>query len=104
MYGRRERLSADWPRVFAHAAELGKAIELDGTPSRQDLDVGLARTALESGVRWFSMGSDAHSVPELAFLPFAMATASLAGIGWERILNYRSPDALVDRARSMGRS
>jgi len=89
MFGRRRGLIADWPRVFAEAARLGKAVELDATPRRQDLPVDLATIAMAEGVRWFSMGSDAHDAPELGHLPIAMATASLAGIPRDRILNYR---------------
>ena len=89
MYGRRVGLSADWRRVFAEAAHLGKALELDATVWRQDLNVELATIAREEGVEWFSIGSDAHSAFELGFLPFGMATAALAGIPRERILNYR---------------
>ena len=90
MYGRRVGLIADWRRVFAEAAGLGKALELDATVWRQDLNVELATIAREEGVRWFSIGSDAHSAEELEFLPFGMATAALAGIPRERVLNYRS--------------
>ncbi len=89
MYGRRAGLSADWRRVFAEAARLGKALELDATVWRQDLSVELATIAREEGVEWFSIGSDAHSAHELEFLPFGMATAKLAGISRQRILNYR---------------
>ena len=89
MYGRRPGLSADWRRVFAEAAVQGKAVELDATVWRQDLNVELATIALEEGVEWFSIGSDAHTAEELEFLPFGMATAALAGIPRERILNYR---------------
>jgi histidinol phosphatase-like PHP family hydrolase len=56
---------------------------------RQDLNVELATLAREEGVEWFTIGSDAHSAPELEFLPFGMAIAVLAGISRERILNYR---------------
>jgi histidinol phosphatase-like PHP family hydrolase len=94
MYGRRVGLTADWRRVFAEAARLGKALELDATVWRQDLNVELATIAREEGVAWFSIGSDAHSAHELGFLPFGMATAALAGIPRERILNYR-PVAFV---------
>jgi histidinol phosphatase-like PHP family hydrolase len=90
MYGRRVGLVADWRRVFGEAARIGKALELDATVWRQDLNVELATIAREEGVRWFSIGSDAHSAEELGFLPFGMATAALAGISRERILNYRS--------------
>jgi DNA polymerase (family 10) len=88
MFGRRAGLVADWPRVFAEAARLGKAVELDATPRRQDLPVELARVALAEGVRWFSIGSDAHDAGELEHLPMGMAVAALAGIPRERILNY----------------
>jgi DNA polymerase (family X) len=90
MYGRRVGLIADWRRVFAEAAMLGKALELDATVWRQDLNVELATIAREEGVRWFSIGSDAHSAEELGFLPFGMATAALAGIPRDRVLNYCS--------------
>lgn len=106
MYGRRVGLLADWPRVFAEAAREGKAVELDATPARQDLGVELARIAMAEGVRWFSIGSDAHAAHELGFLPFAMAIASLAGIPRDRILNYRPVEEVLAwvadlRARSI---
>lgn len=106
MYGRRPGLRADWHRVFAEAAALGKAVELDATPARQDLSVELARVAVAEGVRWFSIGSDAHVPLELEFLPFGLATAALAGVARERILNYRTTDEVVAwaselRARSI---
>jgi histidinol phosphatase-like PHP family hydrolase len=92
MYGRRVGLISDWRRVCAEAASLGKALELDATPWRQDLDVPMATIAREEGVRWFSIGSDAHSAEELGFLSFGMAAAALAGIPRDRILNYRSAE------------
>ena len=106
MYGRRAGLEADWRRVFAEAARHGKAIELDATPARQDLGVELARVAEAEGVEWFSIGSDAHAAHELEFLPFGMATAALAGIPRDRILNYRTAEEVVAwaaelRARSI---
>ncbi len=95
MYGRRAGLDADWPRVFAEAAARGKAVELDATPARQDLSVELARIAVAEGVRWYSVGSDAHSSFELEFLPFGLATAAMAGIPRERILIYRTAEEVV---------
>jgi putative hydrolase len=95
MFGRRVGLIADWPRVFAEAARLGKAVELDATPRRQDLPVDLARMAVAEGVQWFSMGSDAHYAEELENLPFAMATAILAGVPRDRIIAYRPADEVV---------
>ena len=99
MYGRRVGLTADWRRVFAEAAQLGKALELDATVWRQDLNVELATIAREAGVQWFSIGSDAHTAFELEFLPFGMATAALAGIPREGILNYRPVEFIRAWAR-----
>ena len=102
MYGRRVGLVADWRRVFAEAARLGKALELDATVWRQDLNVELATTAREEGVERFTIGSDAHAAQELELLPFGMATAALAGIPREGILNYRSVEVVRSWARSVG--
>jgi histidinol phosphatase-like PHP family hydrolase len=63
-------------------------------PERQ-----LATKAREEGVEWFSIGSDAHSALELEFLSFGMATAALAEIPRERILNYRSVEFVRAWAR-----
>jgi putative hydrolase len=101
MYGRRVGLEADWPRVFEEAARAGVAIELDATPARQDLSVDLARIAVAAGVRWFSIGSDAHVPLELSFLPFGLATAALAGIGRDRILNYLPDDQVIAWAQEL---
>jgi histidinol phosphatase-like PHP family hydrolase len=101
MYGRRVGLVADWRHVFAEAARLGKAVELDATVWRQDLNVALATLAREEGVRWFTIGSDAHNELELEFLPFGMATAARAGIERDRILNYRSFEFVRSWAREL---
>ena len=57
---------------------------------------------MASGVRWFSIGSDAHTELELTFLPFGMAIASLAGVPRSRVLNYRPADEVRTWARSLG--
>ena len=67
----------------------------------QNLNVEMAGLARSEGVRWFSIGSDAHSASELGFLSFGMATAALAGIPRERILNYRSVEFVRSWARAM---
>jgi histidinol phosphatase-like PHP family hydrolase len=101
MYGRRVGLSADWHRVFAEAARFGKAVELDATPARQDLSVDLSRIAVAEGVRWFSLGSDAHIPLELELLPFGLATAAIAGVPRDRILAYRPREEVVAWAREL---
>jgi histidinol phosphatase-like PHP family hydrolase len=84
--GMRPGLTADWDLVFAAAAKLGVAIELDGDPSRQDLDFSMAKRALALECL-FAVDSDAHSVRELAYVETAIAHARLAGIPKDRIIN-----------------
>jgi putative hydrolase len=91
MYGRRAGLRADWPRVFDAAAQAGIALEIDCTVMRQDLPVELLKIARDSGA-WFSIGTDAHDIGELAFMPLGLGAAAIAGIAPERILNFHPID------------
>jgi len=89
IFNHRQGLLADWPRVFAEAARLDKAVEIDAYPDRQDLKLSLLRLALKEGAR-ISLGTDAHHPEQLAFMDFALATALLAGYQKDRILNFMS--------------
>jgi histidinol phosphatase-like PHP family hydrolase len=84
--GSRAGVVADWPVVFAAAAERGVAVEIDGDPARQDLDHTLAAQALNAGCL-FALDSDAHTTGQLAYAETAMAHARLAGIPVDRIVN-----------------
>jgi len=84
--GSRGGVVADWDSVFAAAAARGVAIELDGDPSRQDLDYSLAGRALASGCL-FALDSDAHTTMQLTYAETAIAHARLAGIPADRIVN-----------------
>jgi putative hydrolase len=95
MYNRRSGLQADWPRVFAAAADAGIALEIDCTVARQDLPVDLLRIARDTGV-WFSIGTDAHAIGELDFMPLGIGAAAIAGISSERILNFHSAEELAE--------
>jgi histidinol phosphatase-like PHP family hydrolase len=97
MYGSRPGVTADWGRVFEAAAVSGVAIEIDGDPSRQDVDHELARAAVAAGCV-FALDSDAHSVPELRYAETAVAHARLAGIPVDRIVNCWPIDRLLDWA------
>jgi histidinol phosphatase-like PHP family hydrolase len=59
IYNFRIGLKADWPDVFAEAARLDKALEIDCYPDRQDLNVDLLRVARDYGTR-ISLGTDTH--------------------------------------------
>lgn len=88
-YSRRPGLNADWERVFAEAASLGKAVEINSHPHRQDLSDELLPAANASGVM-FTIGTDSHDPTELRFVDMALAAAMKAGIDRARILNYRT--------------
>ncbi|HTD13660.1 MAG TPA: PHP domain-containing protein [Chthoniobacterales bacterium] len=65
IFNHRKGLSADWSRVFAEAARLDKAVEIDAYPDRQDLKLSLLRLALKEGAR-ISLGTDSHHPWQLA--------------------------------------
>jgi histidinol phosphatase-like PHP family hydrolase len=86
MAGSRAGIQADWDAVFEAAAKSGVAVEIDGDPSRQDLDYTLARRAKDAGCI-FALDSDAHSVDQLRYAELALAHARLAGIPSDRVVN-----------------
>jgi histidinol phosphatase-like PHP family hydrolase len=87
IYNYRLGLKADWPRVFAEAAKLNKALEIDSYPDRQDLNVSLLKIARREGVR-ISIGTDAHHPWQLEFITLGLAAALKAKIPPERIINF----------------
>lgn len=87
IYNFRLGLDADWERVFGMAAELGKAVEIDGYPDRQDLSIDLLEIARRAGCR-ISLGTDAHDPHQLRFIDYSLASAVRAGIERDRILNF----------------
>ena len=99
VYNRRDGLQADWRRVFAEAARLDKAVEIDGYADRQDLRPSLLKLARQEGVR-ISLGTDAHHPDQLAFMELALAAAAKAKIPPERIINFLPTDKLLAWASS----
>src|SRR2546422_4626063 len=96
VYNFRAGLSCDWERVARRAIETGTALEVDAYPDRQDLDVERLRIVAAEGA-WISIGTDAHTPGELAFLEIGIAAAILAGVPRERVLNLLSNRAFVER-------
>jgi histidinol phosphatase-like PHP family hydrolase len=92
--GSRAGVIANWDTVFASAAQRGVAIEIDGDPSRQDLDHTLATRALDAQCL-FALDSDAHTTAQLSYADTALAHARLAGIPADRIVNCWPLDRLL---------
>jgi histidinol phosphatase-like PHP family hydrolase len=103
IYNFRLGLTADWERVFALAAELDKAVEIDGYPDRQDLNVDLLKLARKAGCR-ISLGTDSHDPLQLRFIEYSLAAASKAGVHPDRILNFMSAGELRKWVSSVRRS
>jgi histidinol phosphatase-like PHP family hydrolase len=100
IYNYRLGLTCDWPRVFGLAAELDKAVEIDAYPDRQDLNVDLVKLARKAGCR-ISFGTDSHGPSQLRFIEFAAASALMAGVKADRILNFLSRDELLSWTASV---
>lgn len=94
VYNYRLGLSADWERVFGTAAELDKAVEIDGYPDRQDLNLDLVKLAKKAGCR-ISLGTDSHGAAQLRFMEYSAAAALLAGVPRNRVLNFLSREELL---------
>ena len=97
VYNRRTGLNADWHRVFGEAARLGKAVEIDGYADRQDLRVSLLKIAKKEGAR-ISLGTDAHSPEQLAYMDLALAAAVIAKIPPARVLNFMNASQIKEWA------
>jgi putative hydrolase len=97
IYNTRAGLHADWPRVYAAAAEAGTAIEVDCYPDRQDVNVELLKLVRDAGC-YISIGTDAHNRYEMSFIDVGLATTLLAEFPPERILNFMSADEIAQWA------
>jgi histidinol phosphatase-like PHP family hydrolase len=105
IYNFRMGLKADWPRVFATAAKLDKAVEVDSYPDRQDLNLALLKVARKEGVR-ISLGTDAHHPEQLEFIELGLAATLKARIPPDRILNFMDLPSLrswVEKVRQRAR-
>ena len=91
-------LTADWARVFAEAAELDKAVEIDAYPDRQDLSPDLLVLAKKAGCR-ISFGTDSHGPSQLRFIEFAAASALRAGIARTH-LEFHAPRPALELGRN----
>jgi histidinol phosphatase-like PHP family hydrolase len=100
IYNYRLGLKADWPRVFETAARLGKAVEIDCYPDRQDLSFDLVKLARDAGVM-ISLGTDAHHPWQLEFIDFGLAAAAAAKVPKERILNFKPIHELLEWAEEV---
>lgn len=84
---RRPPAKLDLDKVFEKAASRGVAMEVNGNVGRIDLDVPLAKMALEAGCK-LSVSSDGHSAREMLYLVVARTMAAEAGATKADLVNY----------------
>ena len=76
--GRRPPVDVDLPELFRACARTGTALEVNSHPARLDLPSAHIRAARDAGVK-FAVDTDAHSLRDLTYLQYGVATAQR---GW----------------------
>jgi DNA polymerase (family 10) len=94
LIGRRGPLQLDLGQVFRAAVDHGVLLEVNGQPDRLDLDDLAAHAALASGAT-LVVSTDAHAVPELAFMRWGVDQARRGWAEKERVANTRSLPRLL---------
>ncbi len=95
---KRKPYEVNLDKIFEAAAEQKVFMEINCNPSRLDLRDVDARRAKEAGVK-LTLGSDAHSVAQMEFLPLGVSVARRGWLepedvvntwGLEKVLGFRS--------------
>jgi DNA polymerase (family X) len=96
--GSRDPYDVDLDAVFAAARAHDKALEINSSPERLDLNDVHARRAAEAGVL-LSISTDTHYLSELDNVDLGVAVARRAWLARDQILNTRPLDALLSWTR-----
>jgi putative hydrolase len=91
----------DAERVFAAAAQHGKAVEVNSRPERLDPPKRLLRLALDLGCA-ISIDSDAHAPGQLEWLSYGCERAAECLVDPSRVVNTLGADELVRWAAGHG--
>jgi DNA polymerase (family 10) len=92
--GSREPYEVDMEAVFAAARAHGKAIEINGSPERLDMNDVHARRAAELGIP-VAINTDTHYLSELNRTELGCAVARRAWIRPDQVLNTRPLEDLL---------
>ncbi len=96
--GSRDPYDVDMEAVFAAAKAHGKALEINASPERLDLNDVHARRGAELGIP-LTISTDTHYLPELDNLDLGIAIARRAWVGPTQVINTRSLAELLAWAR-----
>ncbi len=87
----REPIAVDIDAVLDAAAETGCAVEINGSPSRLDLDWRLCRGAVERGIA-VAIDPDAHSTGEIGYVAYGLGIARKGWVTANDTLNARTAE------------
>ncbi len=86
LLGSREPVEFDFERIVEAAAEAGVALEVNGSPSRLDLNDVMARAAHEAGAL-LAIDSDAHSAAQLEQTRYGILQARRGWVEARSVVN-----------------
>jgi DNA polymerase (family 10) len=96
--GRRPPVDVDLDALYEACARTGTALEINASPARMDLPPEQLSAAKAAGVK-FSIDSDAHSIGDLGNIPYGIASARLAGLGDDDVINAWPLERLTEFLR-----
>jgi DNA polymerase (family 10) len=96
--GRRPPVDVDLPELFRACARTGTALEVNSHPARLDLPSAHIRAARDAGVK-FAINSDAHSLRDLDYLQYGVATAQRGWLTAEDVITTWPLDRLIEFVR-----
>jgi DNA polymerase (family X) len=99
LLGEREPYDVDLDQVFQTAKRHGKAVEINASPQRTDLNDVQARRAADLGVL-VAISTDAHQLGHLRHIELGVATARRAWIGPAQVINTWPVEKLLGWAGS----
>ncbi|MFJ9012682.1 DNA polymerase/3'-5' exonuclease PolX [Streptomyces canus] len=86
LLGKRPGIDADLDEVFAACARTGTALEINAQPDRLDLGDEDILRARSHGAK-FAIDTDAHSIPQLAYLRYGIGTAQRGWLTPDDVIN-----------------
>ena len=96
MLGRRPMYPLNLEEVIAAAAENGTVLEINGSPSRLDLDPQFVRMAKSAGVL-LSVNTDAHGIPQLAHRRTGLNVARRGWLTKAEVINTYTLEELREK-------
>jgi DNA polymerase (family 10) len=96
--GRRPPVDVDLPDLYRACARTGTALEVNAHPARLDLPSAHIKPARDAGVK-FAIDTDAHSLRDLTYLQYGVATAQRGWLTPEDVITTWPLDRLTEFLR-----